>query len=557
MQGRLRLGIMCEGPVFQRWQAMAIRRMLDTGLVELALVIVDDPANVPPMGRWAKVRRLGFARLLFRLYHMLLFRPQSLILENLSALLEGVPTIRCIVDRRGRWSQYFSASDVEAVRRQNLDMVLRFGFSIIRGDILSAARHGVWSFHHDDELRYRGGPPAFWEIALGDPETGAILQRLTDRLDGGIVLKKGIFRTKSYSYARNLDQSYFESAKWPAWVCRDIAMGSAPYLDAPPTPTDAPIYRAPTNGRFLLALLRSGLEAVRQARFRLFTLQRWNVALLRLPAERLLAATVGDLRAALGPPLTLTGERSFNADCFGLPHVGGSAVLFEHLDYGRGGVGELAGVFLDGAGVELSRFKPYGLPEGNHVSYPYLLRDKEEIYAVPETSSDGCVMLYRADKFPHSWSAVAVLLAGEAFVDPTLIRHDGRYWLFYTVNSEEYNGDLHLHIAFADQIDGPYAPHPGNPVKISARSARPAGTPFLTAAGELIRPAQNFCRTYGGSIVFNRVNLLTPTRFEEEEVGELSPFDLRFPDGLHTLSVIDDDTCLVDMKRHVFNWRPL
>jgi len=43
---------------------------------------------------------------------------------------------------------------------------------------------GVWSWHHGDEDKYRGGPPAFWEIVNADPVTGALLQRLTERLDG-------------------------------------------------------------------------------------------------------------------------------------------------------------------------------------------------------------------------------------------------------------------------------------------------------------------------------------------------------------------------------------
>ncbi len=53
---------------------------------------------------------------------------------------------------------------LESIRSHNLDVLFRFGFRIIRGGILAAARYVVWSFHHDDNLEYRGGPPLFWEI---------------------------------------------------------------------------------------------------------------------------------------------------------------------------------------------------------------------------------------------------------------------------------------------------------------------------------------------------------------------------------------------------------
>ena len=38
-------------------------------------------------------------------------------------------------------------------------------------------------------------PPGFWEIHNGDPVTGVILQRLTETLDGGVVLHAGWFKT--------------------------------------------------------------------------------------------------------------------------------------------------------------------------------------------------------------------------------------------------------------------------------------------------------------------------------------------------------------------------
>ncbi len=136
---------------------------------------------------------------------------------------------------------------MHAIRNFNLDFILRFAPGILRGEILSAARYGIWSYHHDDEEKYRGGPPCFWEIYNGDPQTGAILQRLTDRLDAGIILRKGFVPTIHDSYAGNINSANFESAPWPAQVCTDIRNGHAEYLDAPPSRSTAPIYYPPNN----------------------------------------------------------------------------------------------------------------------------------------------------------------------------------------------------------------------------------------------------------------------------------------------------------------------
>lgn len=90
-------------------------------------------------------------------------------------------------------------------------------------------RYGVWSFHHDDKMRYRGGPPAFWEIYRRDPHTGVVLQRLTERLDGGVVLRKRAFDTVLHSYTKNRDVGLFGGAAWRAEVCRDLLAGKGEY----------------------------------------------------------------------------------------------------------------------------------------------------------------------------------------------------------------------------------------------------------------------------------------------------------------------------------------
>jgi methionyl-tRNA formyltransferase len=47
---------------------------------------------------------------------------------------------------------------------KELGVLLRFGFNILSGEILTVARYGVWSYHHGDNDYYRGGPPHFWEL---------------------------------------------------------------------------------------------------------------------------------------------------------------------------------------------------------------------------------------------------------------------------------------------------------------------------------------------------------------------------------------------------------
>lgn len=66
---------------------------------------------------------------------------------------------------KGKYAQYFSAKDLTLIKTHKPDVILRFAYNIIKGEILTLAKHGVWSFHHADEQVIKGGPAGFWELS--------------------------------------------------------------------------------------------------------------------------------------------------------------------------------------------------------------------------------------------------------------------------------------------------------------------------------------------------------------------------------------------------------
>ncbi|WP_137283448.1 formyltransferase family protein [Halorussus salinisoli] len=67
------------------------------------------------------------------------------------------------------------------------DTAIRFGFGILKGDVLDAPEHGVLSFHHGDLRKYRGMPSGFWEYLHDEDTAGVTLQKLSETLDGGEI----------------------------------------------------------------------------------------------------------------------------------------------------------------------------------------------------------------------------------------------------------------------------------------------------------------------------------------------------------------------------------
>ena len=62
---------------------------------------------------------------------------------DLSTDLADVRVMACRTERVGSYAERFSDSDVEAMRELDLDSILRFGFGIIKGDVLSVPRWGL------------------------------------------------------------------------------------------------------------------------------------------------------------------------------------------------------------------------------------------------------------------------------------------------------------------------------------------------------------------------------------------------------------------------------
>ena len=533
---------MCGGTRLQKWMAECIRHLVLSGLAEPALLIRDVTPSRP-----APVSARTFLYDIYDLYWVRKRCPAAREVD-MEAELGAVPTLDCAVTTQGKWSQHFSAHDIDTIKSHDLDFILRFGFNIIRGEILQSARYGVWSYHHDDEHKYRGGPPCFWELYHGDDTTGAILQRLTGRLDGGIILHRGVFGTCKGSWIANFDRALSGSADWCARVCAEISDGQLERVNGTPTPSTAAIRHAPHHAQFLRFVMRTSREVLRKTWQLMFHEEVWNIAFVEEELAQIIRR-----RRITGSTLWVKPHEDghFLAD----PFPCGDEVLVE--DYDQAGKGKLSRLCPPFVSNELS-LRP-AIDRAEHLSYPCVFVDGEKIYCVPEAYQAERAIIY--ERRVEGWREAHSILHGLKVVDPTLFMYEGRYWLFYSLQDDGAFGNLKLYAHYAETISGEWRPHLLNPLKCDITSSRSAGQ-VARVDGRLYRPAQDCSRTYGGALTINEVLELTPTRFEERVTARLTPdADGPYPDGLHTVNAMGTRT-VIDGKRFVFdpwawrnNWR--
>ncbi len=538
---QLRYGLFLNGPHLQAWEVECLKELEALSPApELCFILYrqDMPEySAEHSSWWKRFQKIGSSKVLYYYFLKYFFRSQAQKPVDCTERFKNIPSLTVAPIKKEKGSEHFPEEALTALKSAQPDFMLRFGFNILGGEILDIPKHGVWSFHHDDEMKYRGSPPCFWEIYKADPVTGAVLQKLTPRLDGGKILKKGYFKTIDHSYSENLDQVLWETSKWPAYVCKNLD-SIVPVL----TNSTAPIVRIPKNSETLVFALKLFFNQIKNRFQHWFLSEKWNIGIIAKPIQDSLKSNF--LTNILD--LNLSSWQKFYADPFGVKTGDSFQILAEKFDY-RSFQGSLVSLSLKNRKVVEEKIT--GIDTATHLSYPYLFEENGSYYCIPESLTNNEVCLYKAVQFPNRWEKVATLLNDFQGIDATLIRDNGKYWLF--AMDGRNSARMNLYVFYSDSLTGPFSPHALNPVKSDIRSSRPAGTPFFHQ-NKWYRPAQNCSQTYGGSIVMNEIETLTETEFSEREVSTLNPISgTGFSKGMHTLSPLGNYT-LIDGKTHTF-----
>ncbi len=507
---KLRVGVLLDEWTLPAWQVEALRQAQALPFVDFAAAVYNKEPRVGPSRwdllkkQWAYSAYLKADRLAFRRLANDAFQPvdaQPFFSE--AQVLEVVP-------QRTKFVHRFTAGDVAAIKAQNLDVLVRFGFAILKGDVLQSARYGIWSYHHGDNREYRGGPPMFWEIFEEREVSGVLLQQLSDQLDGGLVLERSVGKTNLFSLQVNKNGSYWKSA---AFLARQLSWlhhhgWEALKHRAPKDPAhEKAIYRTPTNTQMARYAGRLAKRVAKRVHETVTQRVEWHVAVRRREEGQLPWDAPEKYRQLAKHP------EAYLADPF-LAEQGTNTWLFCEAYVYAQKRGEIWATLLSAEVPQHGEWQPViQLP--HHVSYPHVFSQGGQWFLIPESRAAKRVDLYEATAFPFQWKRRATLLEGIELVDPTLHVNADGFWLFGAVApTPGAPASDELWVFHATALEGPYKPHAFNPVIADVRCARPAGAMFIQD-GMLWRPSQKGARGYGQGIDFQQVKTLSPTHYEE------------------------------------------
>jgi hypothetical protein len=460
---------------------------------------------------------------------------------NLFDYVSEIIDVEPVISKSGFVYRY-NDKDIKKIKNKNIDVLIRCGSGILRGDILTSTKYGIISFHHGNNKINRGGPAGFWEVFNKEDSTGFIIQQLTEELDGGDVLYQGNFRTK-FHYLLNQANLYNKSNFYMKKILSDLAttqklpkkFESFPYFNQ--------LYKRPSLLVQFLYLYNLAILILNKIiqKILLKKYLRWGVAFKFTNWRSLVMSKAIKIENPVNHYL---------ADPFVISKNNKTYCFVEDFDY-----------FLSRGCIslyELNEVKAtrYGkiISEPFHMSYPYVFEYQSKFYMVPETCQNQDIRLYEAEEFPHKWKFLKTIFKDVDAADTTIFEKDGLWWLFTNIDPvKSGQHDSELFIFYSENpLSEKWTSHPKNPVICNSLTGRMGGIIFDKKIIYRVSQKQAFDK-YGYATNINKILELSTTDYSEELEFTIKPNFFNYLDGTHHIHGNSNVTVFDFVKKSKLN----
>jgi hypothetical protein len=431
----------------------------------------------------------------------------------------------------------YSESDLLQIKNLNLDLLIRGGSGILRGEILNICKFGILSLHHGNNDINRGGPPGFWEVYLRVPETGFIIQKLLNELDGGDVFVKGAIPT-SASYLMNLVKIQLIANIYFDKLLNKIGEENETPEVYPKKPYCFELYKLPSlyvQFNYLLKTFIYKSEKIISKKLG----YRLNWAVAYGFNNNWKNVEFRKFNKIANPP------NRFYADPFVYSENGLDICFVEDYNYQKSRA-KITAIKISGKKyVELGA----AIDEPFHLSYPYIFKDGSNLYMCPETHSIDEIRLYKCINFPLKWEYHKTIMTNVSASDTNIFFHNNKWWMLTNIDSANVGDHCsELQLFYADKFDSnSWTPHPSNPIVFTPLRARNGG--MLLKEENLYRvfQVQGF-DNYGESMGVAKIIEITEHNYKEEVVFDISPSFFKNLKGAHTFSS-DSNLIAIDYSK--------
>lgn len=533
---KLKVGILINDYNISHWQLKIIDQIKNSWFAEIGLIIKNNTTAA------TKFSNL-FGKIIFqahlKLDQFVLARGTDYFkIIHSGSTLNGIDEIAVApIEKDGR--DYISENDITAIKNYNVDIILKFGFKQLTGEILNAAKYGLWSYSADDDLN-AFQPFGYWEVICNEKTTSSAVQILNE--DGATVIHRIEMLSNYISISKNRNACYWRAATVIPHIIEALYQFGDLYLTRLKENNNS----VTNESRFDKSL--SSLTAFKNicSHFRkvskrlcqkIFFNDHWDV-MYKVNSQEISIPSLNEFK------LLPTPTDRFWADPFVITKENRHYIFVEELLY-KTNKGHISVIEIDSHGNVLDSKKV--LEKSYHLSYPFLFDFYDTHYMIPETGANKTIELYKCVAFPHKWEFVINLMENISTADVTLFYYNRKWWLFCCMDKSEKNIGMldELHLFSADCLfTQNWQSHPQNPICTNTRTARPAGKIFIQNE-KMYRPSQDCSGIYGRGININEIIKLSETEYEEHLITKIIPEENEELLGTHTFNT-DDKITVID-----------
>ena len=523
MKQKLRIGVLIDDHNIPAWAFKMLEKINNSNHSEIVLIVRNQKALDKKSSLLSKLwdHKNEIFWILYMKLENILFNPNPNAFEQKKIGEVAKCDELIVVTESKKSSEYFTASDIVNIKSYELDVLLNLCFSSLKGDILTSANYGVWSYCHGDRSINRGGPSGLWEVFNQIDITGVFLEVMSEEVDEGKILARTYSSTEKLSIRRNRNNYYWKALSLvPRKLNELYNYGEVKFIDNLKIENNGinffynKISGKPRNGVVLKAFYKIYKTKLYHSFTSLFYFNQW-IILYKFKTKKKWSNKFYEFER-MTPP-----KDRFWADPFVLEKNNKYYIFLEELVYSEK-LGKISVAEID----ENGNFTPpiTILKKDYHLSYPFLIEDNNELYMIPESSGDKSIQLYKCIDFPLKWELSKILMNNVCAVDSTIFKYDDKYWLFCNIKENNGASSLdELFLFYSESLhNDDWSSHPCNPIISDVRQSRPAGQIFIEK-GKIFRPCQNSAKHYGYGMRINEILELTTTTYREKTVQSIYP----------------------------------
>ena len=458
---------------------------------------------------------------------------------NIHEITNDKLVVSPIIEKNGYFYNY-TENDLQKIREKKLDVVIRMGGGILKGDILNTTKNGILSFHHGDHNYNRGGPPGFWEVYFKIPRTGFVIQKLNNNLDGGDVLFKGYFQTKHFYY-QNKQSIYKKSAQFIENTLLKILNNKGDIIENKLYFNK--IFKDPN----LIQLLKYVITTYSIILFKFFEkfvlLKKfvWNVAYKK--------GKINEHRIEQFDVVKNNNKNRSIADPFLFKKNENNYLFVEDFSFKKN-KGVISCFELNNKDCN---FLGEVIEEKFHLSFPFIFEFENQIYMCPETCKKKEIRLYQCIDFPKKWEFKMTLIKDILAVDTLIFSKNDIWWMLTNaskIDDQEFS-ELSIYYSKEGPLTDKWIAHKSNPIYVDPHKARNGGILFKRDKIYRINQKNGF-NIYGKEFNINEILTINVDTFNEKLISKVKPNFFKNIVGTHHLNNNEEFITIDFCKKKIF-----